>query len=177
MITIRVTAKVAKRLKVPLDPSPQASTGSLGDWYVNYLIIRRQHLLLAVSEQTLLPVVMPARDLALFPMRLSHDLEALLGSLRIPEEKTRAETSEMNRWCFAKTASRQVLGSMNDFAHMLEAFMDDGAPLLKQALRLGQSPCSPLGMDNPIRATGNLFGIQVPRRAFDSAFSSLTLVK
>jgi len=165
MVTIRITSKVASKLKVQLGHAESQSTGKLGDWYVNLLIIKRQHLLLAVSERTLLPIVMPARDLKLFPLRLSHDLELLLQQLGVPKKEIEAETREMLRWTFAKTASRQVLGSMNDFANLLDAYVDDGAPLLQQSLRLGRAPCRPLGMDNPLRATAALFGMTMPPEA------------
>jgi len=174
MLTFRVTAKVAKRLKFPLEPNPLASSGLLGDWYANLLIIRRQHLLLLVSEKTLLPVLMPAKDLASFPERLPMALTEVLSNIGIPAVKIEAELSEMTRWSFAKTASRQVLGSMNDFANMLEAYMEDRAPLLTQAIRLATCPCSPLGMDNPLRATTTLFGEQAPAKVFELGFPTIT---
>lgn len=170
MVTMRVTAKVANRLKVKLEHATSQSTGKLGDWYVNHIIVRRQHLLIAVSERTLLPVVIPARDLKIFPHRLAHDLESMLRILGISEESIRAETKEMFRWTFAKTDSRQMLGSMNDFVKVLDTFMDDGAPVLKQALRLATAPCSPIGMDSPIEATCQLFGVEAPREIYNFDF-------
>ena len=167
MLTIRVTGKIAKRLKTPLEQNPPASTGQLGDCYANLLIIQRQHLLLLVSERTLLPVLIPAKDLASFPERLPAAFAEILGSIGIPDGKIQTEMFGMAAWSFAKTANRQVLGSMNDFANMLEAYMDDGAPLQQQALRLARCPCGPLGMDNPISATATLFGEKVSSRAFD----------
>lgn len=166
MITIRVTAKVAKRLKEPLAAKFQPSSGSFGDWYANLLVIQRQHVLLVVSEKTLLPLLIPAKDLASFPKRLPHALGEMLRRLGVSGSKIEPELAQMTSWSFAKTASRQVLGSMTDFANMLEAFMDDGAPLVKQALRLARSPCSPLGMDSPIEATAALFGVKVPPEVY-----------
>ena len=50
------------------------------------------------------------------------------------------------------------LGSMNDFAQMLEARRDDDEPLLQKALWLAESPCSPIGMDSPWESTAKVFG-------------------
>jgi hypothetical protein len=48
-----------------------------------------------------------------------------------------------------KTASRQVLGSMNDFAYLLEAFYRDPLSLTDVAVRLAATPCGPIGMRHP----------------------------
>jgi hypothetical protein len=53
----------------------------------------------------------------------------------------------------AKTASRRVLGFMNDFAWMLEVDPREPTSLLDRALLLAESHCKPIGMDNPRRAT------------------------
>lgn len=169
MITFRVTAKVAARLKHPLAavvPTP-APSSIFGDWYVNLLIIQRQHLLLLISERTLLPVLLPAKELASFPARFPSALKDVLLVTKIPESKIEAELTGMEQYRFAKTASRQVLGSMNDFANMLEAHLGDGAPLTRQALRLGRTPCGPIGMNNPLRETATAFGITLDLNPFE----------
>jgi len=56
----------------------------------------------------------------------------------------------------SKTASRPLLGSMNDFVHMLSLY-PPGRPLLERALMLAESPCSPIGGSSET-ATVELFG-------------------
>ena len=56
VLTIRATTRLLKRAKIQPDPAPPASTGKLGDWYGNLLIVRPAQLVLCVSERTLLPV-------------------------------------------------------------------------------------------------------------------------
>lgn len=63
----------------------------------------------------------------------------------------------MTEWRFAKTASRQILGSMNDFANMFGAYNEDQMPLKQQALKLAQAPCSPIRMQSPLEATASVF--------------------
>jgi hypothetical protein len=167
MFTFHVTSKVSSRLKQPLEQIPSHATNLLGAWYVNLLIVHRQHILLLVSERTLLPVLMPAKNLALFPKKFPAVLGEMLEAIALPPEKILAELQEMTEWRFAKTASRQILGSMNDFAKILDVYIEDGAPLQQQALRLARYPCSPIGMDNPINATAAVFGEKLSVNLFD----------
>jgi hypothetical protein len=55
------------------------------------------------------------------------------------------------------THNRQVLGSMNDFKNMMPFYVE-GQSLLEASLKLAGSPCSPIGMESPLRATLSLFG-------------------
>lgn len=56
-----------------------------------------------------------------------------------------------------RTASKRVLGSMNDFAWMIDGYLEGTTSLLDVSLRLAETPCSPLEMDTPRRATVALF--------------------
>lgn len=61
MVVIRCTKKLLDRIK-PTSIAPVDTTGSnlLGDWYATLLIVHRTWLIVAISEKTLLPVVIPA---------------------------------------------------------------------------------------------------------------------
>lgn len=159
MVTLRCTQKLLRRIKDPAPLSPTPPTTKLGDWYLNILFIRPQHLLLCTSERTLLPVLLPARDLSTLVPRLRQALSEVLAALEIPGPMITAELHEMESCTFGPTASRQVLGVMNDFAHMLAWRCATGreAPLLEMALKLAESPCSPLHHKSPDRATGQVF--------------------
>jgi hypothetical protein len=52
---------------------------------------------------------------------------------------------------------RCTLGSMNDFAWMAEGYLDGSTSLLDVSLRLAETPCRPLEMNSPRRATVALF--------------------
>ncbi len=157
MFTVRVTAKLLKNLKIKANESPQLSTCVLGDWYCNIAVIKRKSLLICMSEKTLFPILLPARDLAAFPSQLGIALQEDLKKLQIAQDKIEAELSAMQEWTFAKTANRRVLGSMNDFLRMLEFMLDSGETLDELSWRLGDAPCSPLGMSTPIEATKEAF--------------------
>lgn len=162
-LTIRITAKLARRVNEPLVAAPSSSTGLLGDWYANLLYIDRQQIILAVSEKTLFPLLIPAKDAKTFPQRMRESLAESLAALNVPADKIYTELVEMDSWVFAKTASRQVLGSMNDFANALDFYVGHGESLKRLEQRLGETPCSPIGMDSPIDATCKLFGVITPR--------------
>jgi hypothetical protein len=69
---------------------------------LNLLIIHRQHILILVSERTLLPVLMPAQDLAHFPERFSQELHDILRALKPPADKINAELDQMEGWISPK---------------------------------------------------------------------------
>ena len=54
--------------------------------------------------------------------------------------------AEMTSWTLAKTASRSVLGVMNEFAHLADNYRErrEIIDLVELSLWLAQVPCSPL---------------------------------
>lgn len=164
MVTFRCTQKLLRRLKdLPQTPVAPPTT-RLGDWYVNILFTRPRHLLLYASERTLLPVLLPARDLKTLAVRLRQGLSEVLTALSIPPPMIAAELRQMEPCAFGPTASRQVLGAMNDFANLM-AWRHDGDQdfdLLDMALRLAETPCSPLDHNSPDRATQQAFWASAP---------------
>jgi integrase len=52
----------------------------------------------------------------------------------------------MKEVSMAATASRSVLGSLNDYTYLLEGYWETSATLLDVALRIADAPCGPLRM-------------------------------
>jgi hypothetical protein len=75
---------------------------------------------LCTSERTLLSVVVPAKDLPGLPSRLVSSLVLLLRYLGVPPSIMAAELRAMQHVRFDRTASRSVLGMMNEFAHVVD---------------------------------------------------------
>ncbi len=147
--------------------APPAPSTKLGAWYANLLFTRPTSLVLCVSEVTLLPLLVPARDLKSFPERLAPALAELLRALSVSNPAIDGELRQMNHFVLAKTASRRVLGMMNDFTFQLESYRDDRhSTLLDKELFLARAPCSPLGMDSPDERTQALFGVPPQRVVF-----------
>ncbi|MBI3493451.1 MAG: hypothetical protein HY047_16970, partial [Acidobacteria bacterium] len=84
------------------------------------LVTKPQHVVLLVNEATRLSVVVPARHLSTLPTRFATGLKAVLTRLQIPEEVIAGEVREMRDVAFGTTASRSVLGTMNDYVHHIE---------------------------------------------------------
>ena len=63
----------------------------------------------------------------------------------------------MGTSALGRTASRRVVGSMNDFVRLLEPHLGHPASLLDLSLRLADTPCGLLQMESPRRATVELF--------------------
>jgi len=157
MVVLRCTQTLLRRLhQTPAEDAPASST-VLGDWYANILWVYRKPLVLAVSARTLLPVLVPARDPASLGPRLAAALGHMLAALGIPAHRVEAEQRHMAQIAFARTISRQILGTMNDFDRMLDPA--PGQSLISAALELAEAPCGPIGMGSPDRVTLNLFDV------------------
>jgi uncharacterized protein DUF6933 len=61
MVILRPTKKLGALLP-PEKSVPVSHDTALGDWYVNRIVVDRQPLLLLVSSASLLPLLLPARD-------------------------------------------------------------------------------------------------------------------
>lgn len=153
MIVLRCTAKLLKRLKIEKEPlkNPGPSNTALGDWYANVVYVERQPLVLTVSEKSLLPLLIPARDLDQLPGHLMRTLIERLQKMELPETVIRQEIARMDPFSYGKTANRSVLGTMNEFASMLK-YASRSHPdwgLVDMMDWLGDTPCSPLGYQFP----------------------------
>ena len=159
MFTLHCTQKLLRR---GLTESPQgelAATALLGDWYANVLVTRPQHLVLCISERTLLPVVVPAKGIGTLPARLVEALPPILAALSIPPASVRAECAHMREHRIGRTASRRVLGSLNELMFLLEHSLHyhPERSLLDHSLWLAQTPCKGVEYNAPDRATQALF--------------------
>jgi hypothetical protein len=158
-VVCRCTKAVLVKLPYEKNAQLNSATNILGDWYINRLNIGPNRLLLCTAEKSLLAVVLPAKDLPNFPIRLQHGLRELLRRLEIPEAAVQREISEMEAYEFAPTNNRRVLGSMNDLAVQINFQFPHSKTLTDCALQVAETPCSPIGWANPGEKTRQLFGI------------------
>jgi hypothetical protein len=101
--------------------------------------------------------------MASFTERLRSALEEVLESLAVDKAKIHEELQSMIDSVFAKTASRQILGSMNDFAHIMKSISDRNMSLKAISDFLGDTPCSPIGMSTPLDETARIFQAEIPK--------------
>jgi hypothetical protein len=120
----------------------------------------RLRLILCTSERSLLTVIVPAKDLSKLHVRLAEAVARVLIYIDVDTEQVAQERRAMDQLQIAPTASRVVLGTMNDMTRMADwAFTEVPAEedLDNVALNINQSPCSPIKRDSPDRFSRNLF--------------------
>ena len=153
MLVFRCTQRVVRQFKLLLVDQPSPSTGTLGDWYVNFVMVGSQRWLLCVSERCLLPVLLPAAPDSL----RTHFQRVLCGVLRMLEIKEDLIAQELLcavEIALARTRNRQVLGVMNDFARNVEDYprrIDGMEGAIKASLWLAETPSRPIGYQSPDR--------------------------
>ena len=144
MVILRRTQKLDEKLPCTVRPSADSDT-ALGDWYVNRMTIDRRPLLLLVSSQSLLPIVIPARDVRTLPNRLAAVVARRLERLQIPPCLIEAEVEAMAPVVVAPTVDRSVVGIMVDFAKAVPFYLEPGGwdettlPFVEA--HLGETPC------------------------------------
>lgn len=155
MFILRCTQKLQARLGAAPEHGLAPSDTVLGDWYANLIRVGRSQIVIAVSEKTLLPVVVPAREARTLVTRIGDALEPMLLSMGIPAQEVLTERSAMSSWTIGKTASRRILGSLNDLAFQLEVGMTHfpERTLLEQSLWLAKTPLKVIEYGSPDAAT------------------------
>ncbi|MBN8503084.1 MAG: hypothetical protein J0L58_01290 [Burkholderiales bacterium] len=173
MFTLRCTQKLLARIDLdPVADNPPATT-VLGDWYANLVRAGRTQVILAVSERTLLPVVIAAREARNMAQRLTDALEPMLLCLGVPAESVAAERQAMRDCAFARTVDRRILGSLKELAFQLEVGLLEWPerPLLTQSLWLAGTPMKVIDHGPPEAAAVAAFAA---RRAIEGARDART---
>lgn len=142
MVTIRATKKLLARLGPPAAEPTAPATTRLGDWHAKPLNIGHQRLILLISERSRLPVLLWARDAKHFPSAFPDALARVLWGLGIEAAAINRELAALDEIAFAATNDRSLLGTLNDFAHMLQWQLPDDPhlDLVAAALALSHTP-------------------------------------
>jgi hypothetical protein len=144
MVILRPTKKLASLLPMA-EIVPVCNDTALGDWYVNRIVIDRQPVLLLGSSASLLPMLLPARDVRGLPSRLGALVGARLRRCGIDARAIDAERRAMRPVVIASTVDRSVLGIMVDFAKAVPYHLEPGQwnedTLEVIEGRLAETPC------------------------------------
>ena len=127
----------------------------LGDWYANLVYAGRTQVVLAVSDRTLLPIVVPAREARTLVQRLGDALEPVLLTIGVPPQIVAAERHAMQWVTLGKTSNRRILGSLKELAFQLEVGLlsSPSKSFLEQSLWLAQTPMKVIDYGSPEDAT------------------------
>lgn len=145
VFSIHATKKLLDRVNRPVLPAVSEPATILGNWYANVLFWKPQVALL-VNERTLLPVLMPLAPAATLAERFPEALQRVLEALGVVPAFTEVEIYAMADARYAKTANRSVVGIMNEFKHLADAYRDHRGldDLVMLAVELSGTPCGPL---------------------------------
>ena len=151
MLTIRCTRKLLKRLGTEALPESGHPTNRLGDWYANLVCTRRSPLIICISERSLLPVLVEARGSRSFIARFQEPVRSVLRHIGAASELLDSEAREMGQITIGATASRRVLGSLNDLASLTRFTMAERTTidLTTLAIELANTACSPINYETP----------------------------
>jgi hypothetical protein len=151
VLTIRCTRKLLKGLDTEVPSERMLPTNRLGDWYANFLFARRARLIICVSERSLLPVFVEAGDPSSFIPRFQEAVRSVLQRVVFASDVVDYEAREMAQIRIGTTASRRVLGSLNDLASLARVAIEEhpAIDLRNLAIELAETPCGPLNYESP----------------------------
>jgi hypothetical protein len=147
VLTLRCTQVVRKRLGLAASlPEPGVPGTLLGAWYLHLIRLGPQQVVMATSERSLLTVLLPASELRrTIVSNLRLAVRDLLIALEIPLDTVQREIALMDPVAFGNAVNRRVIGSINDFAYQLDAYVGDTSDPLELALKLCETPMSAIG--------------------------------
>jgi len=162
VFTLRCTRKLLGRSGVKPSSAAVEPTTVLGDWYANLLYRRPQQLVLAMNERSLLCVLVPAAPGGTLVERLRAEIGGLLADIGVPRGRVIAELAAMETVTIGATASRAVLGCMNDAVYQLGVYprgRGGELPLREAALYLAENIYSLTDYQRPWVKALELFGV------------------
>lgn len=124
MPALRCTKRLLRRLRQPAAEPAAPPENALGHWYANIMTIRRVPMVLALSETSLLAVLVPGAPFNTLPSRVTRAVADLLPRIGIAPELVQPEIAAMTPLTLAPTASRKVLGCLNRMEFELEVDFD-----------------------------------------------------
>ena len=159
MRIIRCTQRLLRELGIS-PPDAEASVSDregLGNWYANIIRLDRRKCLIFTNERTLYTFLIPGvlkRDLENikneFVSNLIFNLQNEGFDLEVID-RIRQEYKEIG---FAKTASKIILGSMNDFALQYEVLLPEAGiahvKILHLNRKINMTPMSAINYAYPI---------------------------
>jgi hypothetical protein len=152
MMTIRCTRELLQRLRAEVRREPRCPTNRLGDCYAKLVSTKRGTLALCVSEGSLLPALVEATtDAGAFVFAFREAFRAVLQAIGADPRWVQREARQSEEIALGITASRHVLGSLNDLAFLARATIEDHPhiDLVALAVELADTPCSPLNYETP----------------------------
>ena|SRR5438094_436915 len=126
MVTLRCTTNLLRQLRTTPSSEPRLPTTALGDWYATLVRTRPHPLVLCVSEQSLLSVILPAREFGTLASRFQKAVKEHLVVLGASFQDVEREAAAMHQIELGPTVSRSVRGSMRELTFALDDELQRG---------------------------------------------------
>lgn len=153
MTILRCSAQLLRRISpATLDAtSSESPSGRLGDWYARIVNARPRHLVLCTSERTLLSVVVPVAPQDRLLDRFIAAAQRRIDQIDAPAVARMRERAALADVWIGRSTNRAVIGTMNQFAYAVDAWLDDHSSEDLEGLGqwLCDTPCSALRTDWP----------------------------
>ena len=153
MLTLRLTQKLAGRLRVDLPAEVPPAGHVCADWCCHAFTFNRYRYLLVTHATTFFSVVMLAQGAG----NASGLIETVTLGMRtyLPQAGhafafEQLIAPQMMEVAFSPVKNRQILGVMNEFIQMAPYFLTDLSPF-ETSDRLNQCPVGPLDGHSPAR--------------------------
>lgn len=174
MPLIRCTQKLQKEMGLnKSDLSVQDSDpGTLGAWHANLLYINRRKCVIFVNDKTLLNFTIPdlkREQLRRLDTLFKNWLCCILAEEGLDESLRESIMQEYEHIGYAATASRSVIGCMNDLVFHYKIHLESQggvhSAMLPQIIQqLNRMPMKVLNYGYPIDALFRLYDIQQARK-------------
>jgi hypothetical protein len=126
MVTLRCTTNLLRQLRTTPSSEPRLPTTALGDWYATLVRTRPRPLVLCVSEQSLLSVILPAREFGTLASRFQKAVKEHFVVLGASLQDVEREAAAMHQIELGPTVSRSVRGSMRELTFALDDELQRG---------------------------------------------------
>jgi hypothetical protein len=157
---LRFTEKLSKKLKLGPITKVERDAGPFLEWYANLFTANRTQYILVTEVKSLLSIVMYGRGVVDDNIFINHFLNFLREYLdnkgnRLIFERVIGPSS--GQITMSKTASKSILGSMNDMVSMSKFTLEreDVSPMYLTEM-INKTPFKAIDYQSPLEAFGNL---------------------
>jgi hypothetical protein len=151
LVALRCTQRLLRRMRADAVAAVPEAANALGHWYANVLTFNRTAYVIALSERSLLSVVLPGAPFNTLVARFPQFLGQLLHALDVPESQVTTELAATVPLAIATTANRRVLGCLNQYSFELSIHFADEphSSLLERELWLSGNISSTIRYSEP----------------------------
>ncbi len=158
MLTLQCTQKLLKKLNT--DISPVKDTDPITLWHANLLTLDRRKCVLFTNDKTRYSFLVPGLKKPEFQILGEIFLDNLFRCMLndgIPQKGVEKVLNTCSSYCFTKSSSRSVLGTMNDMASIIKWIVyDEGglvnADISEMIMKVNRMPLKPLDYKYSVEA-------------------------